>query len=81
MRLARRQRLAVKYIEWHYWRFGYVPSRQHLARAFGVTLACVDKWIQRFLVCGYLLRVSTHGRRLHYIPSGVFYAVDDLKSA
>lgn len=70
MMLSRKQCRVLKYMEWHYWRFGYVPDRQHLARAFGVTLACVDKWLAALRMHGYV----AHGvaRR----PArGVFYPI------
>ncbi|MBL8161193.1 MAG: hypothetical protein JNJ61_04350 [Anaerolineae bacterium] len=80
--LNKRLSLALKYMEWHYWRFGYVPDRQHLARAFGVTLHCVDKWVAALRAQGYLTRGPALRPAL-----GMFYPVEcgrddeDLKSA
>lgn len=80
--LSKRLSLVLRYAEWHYWRFGYVPDRQHLARAFEVTTACVDKWVANLRAQGYLTRDPARRPAL-----GVFYPVEcgrddeDLKSA
>lgn len=54
----------LRYLQWHWWRYGKSPTRHELAAGFEVQVQTIDRRLGRLRKAGLV----TNDRRLGWIP-------------
>lgn len=63
MALTRINALTLRYIEWHWWRYGTLPTQEELAEGFGVSLPTIQRRYEMLARDGYMQKISNR-----YVP-------------